>query len=198
MIFHCRKCYISNPGTLYSQPGTHVFVAEEKTFFKGPFFTDYYLEFRVIRGIPVCFTTPYLIFNQSDVISGLKIPLSLDCINQISACTYKNGILLMSRYSVGPVHISLPRNILRAPTIGGRVFDFPRKIRGKKFSCRIVPSPVNVCPVSFVTRCRNIHSNLDSTERRRVTLPRIFLRHFAECMNFSLPFIHPFFEPGIF
>ena len=32
------------------------------------------------------------------------------------------------------------KNILRAPTIGGRVFDFPRKIWGKKFSYRIFPA----------------------------------------------------------
>ena len=50
-------------------------------------------------------------------------------------------------------------NILRSPTIGGRVFYFTEKRRGKKGSCRKFSIPVNSCPVSFIPHCINIHSD---------------------------------------
>ena len=50
-------------------------------------------------------------------------------------------------------------NLLRAPTIGGRVFNFPKKGRGINVFWRIFPIPVNTCPMYFITCCRNTHSN---------------------------------------
>ena len=49
--------------------------------------------------------------------------------------------------------------VLKVPTMGGRDFDFPKKIQGKKVSKRIFSTPANDYPVFFVTHCRNIHSD---------------------------------------
>ena len=47
--------------------------------------------------------------------------------------------------------------IIRAPTMGERVFVFLKKRRGKKVSRIIFSTPANASPVSQVTCCRNIH-----------------------------------------
>ena len=47
--------------------------------------------------------------------------------------------------------------VFRAPTKGERVFVFPNKRRGKKFSRIIFSTPTNTSPVSQVLHCRNIH-----------------------------------------
>ena len=58
----------------------------------------------------------------------------------------------------GPRTDFLTGIILRAPTIGDRIFVFPNKRQGKMFSRIIFSTPPNASPVSQVTRCRNIHS----------------------------------------
>ena len=49
------------------------------------------------------------------------------------------------------------RNILRAPTIQGRVFDTPKKTWGKKISLRTFSNPSNACSVYFFTCCKKNH-----------------------------------------
>ena len=48
--------------------------------------------------------------------------------------------------------------VLRSPTMGERVFVFPKKRQGGNVSRIIFFTPVNAYPVSQVTCCRNIHS----------------------------------------
>ena len=49
--------------------------------------------------------------------------------------------------------------VLRVPTMGERVFVFPKKRQGKKVSWIIFYTPTNVSPMSKVTCYRNIHSS---------------------------------------
>ena len=49
--------------------------------------------------------------------------------------------------------------VLRFPMMGERIFVFPKKRQGKKFSQMIFSNPVNASPVSQVARCRNVQSN---------------------------------------
>ena len=48
-----------------------------------------------------------------------------------------------------PIPDFITRNVLRYPTIGGRVYNFPRKRQGKKVYCRIFAISVNVYPMYF-------------------------------------------------
>ena len=59
-----------------------------------------------------------------------------------------------------PIPVTLIGIALRVPTMGERVFVFPKKIRGKKVSRIIFSIPANAYPVSQVTRCINNHSGL--------------------------------------
>ena len=50
--------------------------------------------------------------------------------------------------------------VLRVPTMSERVLIFLKKMQGKKFSRSIFSTPANASPIFFMTRCRNIYSDL--------------------------------------
>ena len=47
--------------------------------------------------------------------------------------------------------------VLKIPTMAGRYFNSPKKRRGNFFSLRSFSATASMYPVSFLTRCKNIH-----------------------------------------
>ena len=88
-------------------------------------------------------------------------------------------------------------NLLRASTNGGKVFNIPKKRRGKKFTRRTFSNPLNACPV-FFSRVEKYSLQLDYTGHRSVTFLRIFLLCCGEHTNFSIQFLCMLFDPITF
>ena len=83
---------------------------------------------------------------------------------------------------------------LRAYTTGGMFFGILKKRRAKTFSVEIFQSPKCLSGI-FCLVLQKYLLPLYCMGNRGINLLRIFLRHFVDRTDVSLPFIHPLFDP---
>ena len=114
-----------------------------RRFLKAPWFlkiTESFTSFETSWSFLPSHLTPLTAWMWSAV-ENYYLPVTAPIILQIA----RSELLYFSFADVTGLCRTIPDfftdNVLRVPTIGGRVFDFPKKRLGKKVSCRKIPAP---------------------------------------------------------
>ena len=190
----CLKYCISYLSTLYAQPVTCVIGADKRCFTYSPWLLIFLGVSRHSRHPdfpPSCRSS--LTAQMWSAVENTLLPVNVPIRLQLS----HREILYLSIDDVTgfcrPSPDFFTRNLLRSPTTGGRVFNLPKKRRGEKFFLHNFSQPRELLSCIFRHVLQKDPPRFYRTVRHGVTFVRIFLHHFGDCKNVSLPFLCLFF-----
>ena len=125
---------------------------------RGPWLS---IEFGIVCAIPhFCLSRLYSLINIRLLEAKNSLAPFTAPTRSMLACSKLRYLLLDDvTGSCSPIMALLTDVVLKVPTMGGRYFEFLKKIWGKKVSQRRFSPPANAYPVSFVMRCKNIRSS---------------------------------------